>query len=100
MTRRTASAILFTAAVLNGEKFYSDDPVQAYPPPQNVETIRARRINEYYDFFQNVMFKPGEIPSKTGKIFPSLGVNTLGEAPDSEWYTNRHGRTRMSKEEL
>jgi hypothetical protein len=100
MTRHTLAALILTAAALNAEKFYSDDPVQADPSPQNVDSVRARRINEYYDFFQNVMFKPGEIPAKTGIAVPARAVNTLGEALDSEWYTNRHGRRRMTRDEL
>ena len=31
---------------------------------------------------------------------PALDVNTLGEVPDSAWYTNRHFHRRMSIEEL
>ncbi len=100
MTIRTLAAVLFAASVLQAEKFYFDDPMRSYPAPQNVDTIRARRINEYYDFFQNLMFKPGEVPSKTGQRLPARGVNTLGEVPDSEWYTNRHGHHRMTIEEL
>jgi hypothetical protein len=29
-----------------------------------------------------------------------LGINTLGEVPDSAWFTNRHGRIRMTREAL
>ena len=100
MNRQTLLTILFATASLHAQKFYADDPVQAYPSPQNVETMRPRRINEYYDFFQNLLAKPGEIPAKTGVASPARGVNTLGEVPDSEWYTNRHGRGRMTTEEL
>jgi hypothetical protein len=96
MNRRTLFTILFATASLNAQKFYSDDPVQAYPAPQSVENVTPRRINEYYDFFQNLMAKPGEVAAKTGVAAPARGVNTLGEVPDSEWYTNRHGRQRMT----
>jgi hypothetical protein len=46
-----------------------------------------RNINEYYDFFQNTFFEPGreEKPAPG----PSQAVNTLGEVPNSAWYTNR-----------
>ncbi|HYP07549.1 MAG TPA: hypothetical protein VER03_15055 [Bryobacteraceae bacterium] len=100
MNRHTILTILVAATSLPAQKFYADDPVQVYPAPQNVETVRPRRINEYYDFFQNLMAKPGEIQAKTGVALPARAVNTLGEAPDSEWYTNRHGRNRMTIEEL
>jgi hypothetical protein len=100
MTRQAFCFLVFAAAALDAEKFYPDDPVRAFPAPQNVEGIRPRRINEYYDFFQNLMFQPGEIPARTGVAKPARGVNTLGEVMDSEWYTNRHGRTRMTLDEL
>jgi hypothetical protein len=100
MNRQTIVAMLLATVSLHAQKFYSDDPVQAYPAPRNVETVQPRRINEYYDFFENLMAKPGEIPAKTGVARPARGVNTLDEAFDSEWYTNRHGRRRMTIEEL
>ena len=100
MNRQKLLTILFATASLNAQTFYADDPVQAYPAPQNVKIVHPRRINEYYDFFHNLVAKPGEVPAKAGVVVPARGVNTLGEVPDSEWYTNRHGRTRMTVEEL
>jgi hypothetical protein len=102
MTRQFFLTLFFAAAstTLQAQKFFADDPVQAYPAPQNVENVRPRRINEYYDFFQNLMAKPGEVPGKTGANLPARAVNTMGEVPDNEWYTNRHGRRRMSTIEL
>ena len=73
-----------------------DDPVQADPAPQNVETIRAGASMNTTTFFQNLMFKPGEDPGEDRQGVPARAVNTLGEAADSEWYTNRHYRRRMT----
>lgn len=94
--------ILILAAVpaLNAQIFRADDPVAKWPAPQNAATVQPRRINEYYDFFQNLMFKPGEVAEKVGAPIPARAVNTLGEVPDSEWYTNRHYAHRMSDAEL
>src|SRR5204863_2068962 len=33
-------------------------------------------------------------------FLPSQGINTVDEAPDSAWYTNRHASHRMTIEEL
>jgi hypothetical protein len=93
-------AALLLAPAAAAEKFYADDPLPAEPRPQNVENIKPRKINEYYDFFQNLMFRPGELESKAGVMVPARAVNTLGEVPDSEWYTNRHYRRRMKMDEL
>ena len=92
--------ILASAAALHAENFRSDDPMMKWPAPRSADSVKPRRINEYYDFFQNLMFRPGEVAAKTGAPVPARAVNTLGEAPDSEWYTNRHYRRRMTAEEL
>ncbi len=80
-------------------KFYEDDPLSEWPPPRNVDAVERREISDYYDFFYHMFGKPGEHPSAENPI-PAGGVNTLGEVPDSEWYTNRHYRHPMTIEEL
>jgi hypothetical protein len=97
--RFTITILLLTAAA-HAEQFYADDPIKAYPKPRDVGKVRARSINEYYDFFQNLMFRPGEQATKHGPVVPARAINTLGEVPDSEWYTNRHARRRMTRSEL
>jgi hypothetical protein len=90
---------LLLAAGLEAKKFYDDDPIPAMPPPLNVADVRVRRISDYYDFFANTFGKLGE--QNTRKHFiPARAVNTLGEVPDSSWYTNRHYFHPMSIEEL
>ncbi|MBM3776358.1 MAG: hypothetical protein FJW37_14530, partial [Acidobacteria bacterium] len=81
-------------------KFYPDDPLAAAPPPLSVKLAAARKFNEYYDFFSNTFARPGELHYKKRAPVPAQGVNTLGEAPDSEWYTGRHYFRRMSLGEL
>jgi hypothetical protein len=63
------------------------------PPPVSAK-VAPRKTDALYDFVQQ-SFQPDPRPAT-----PSLGVNTLGEVPDSEWFTNRHGSRRMSLEEL
>jgi hypothetical protein len=99
MMRRIVLA-LAVASLANAEKFYADDPLPAEPAPRNVDNIRARKVNDYYDFFQNLLFRPGELEAKAGVIVPARAINTLGEVPDGEWYTNRHYRRRMAIAEL
>lgn len=60
--------------------------------------LRPVKISDTYDQIEKTFFLPGK-PEKDGPP-PALGTNTLGEVPDSAWYTNRHGRRRMSIEEL
>ena len=91
---------LASVAALEAETFRSDDPMLKWPSPVDTHTVKARRINEYYDFFQNLMFTPGDVAAKRGAPVPAKAVNTLGEVPDSEWYTNRHFGRTMTADEL
>ncbi|MCH8265902.1 MAG: hypothetical protein IH846_00105 [Acidobacteria bacterium] len=84
---------------LSAQKFYEDDPITKVPPPMNVENVLSRKLSDYYDFFYNTLSHPGERHTKT-KLIPAQAVNTLGEVPDSSWYTNRHYHHPMTVEEL
>jgi hypothetical protein len=75
-------------------RFFPDDPLPAMPAPLPVGEIRSVRIEALYDF----LLQSGR-PSRRPPA-PALGINTLGEAPDSSWYTNRHATRRMTRDEL
>ena len=88
--------VVFAISVqLHAEKFYPDDPVwedqDRIPAPKPVQLDHS----ELYDFAINSFGDPGE-----GKNQPAKNVNTLGEVPDSAWFTNRIGRHEMSMEDL
>ena len=72
-------------------KFFPDDPLLCEPPPLTIGKAFNREINDYYDFFQNTFFPPDKEEIKHHTAGPSLAVNTLGEVPDSAWFTNRIG---------
>jgi hypothetical protein len=80
-------------------KFYADDPLWRDPDPIPVEMPRTRRPNEYYDFARNTFFEPTR-ENKPRTPRPTAAVNTLGEVPDSGWFTNRMGVRPMSIAEL
>src|SRR2546422_542305 len=96
---------LAIAAQLQARRFYDDDPIWREPKPVRVEKVQARKLSDYYDFFLNTFFEPGEkqgrkrSPADRPPI-PAQAVNTLGEVPDSGWYQNRRGQTPVSREEL
>jgi hypothetical protein len=75
--------------------FHKDDPVWidrddfVTPQPQEV------KLSQYYDFFENTFFKVG-----TRGDPGAQNVNTLGEVPNSSWFTNRHGRRRLTVDEI
>lgn len=94
-----AAALLTIAPHAQSRKFYDDDPLWKSPQPMNVENAKNRKLNDIYDYFFMTFGKPGE-KQAPGKLIPAGAANTLGEVPDSEWYTNRHGKKRMTIEEL
>ena len=87
------------AAPIWGQKFYPDDPLEAEPPPMATPDPGVRGLSNLLEFFSNTFTSPGERHPEVG-VIPAGAVNTLGEVMDSSWYTNRHGKRRLSSEEL
>lgn len=85
----------------NPKKFYPDDPLWREPAPRPTSVNVVREIDELSDFVENRFVTPAVVDKKRkdGPV-PAGNVNTLGEVPDSNWYTNRHGQRRMSIAEL
>ena len=81
------------------QKFYPDDPLEAEPPPMATPDPGVRGLSHLLEFFSNTFTSPGERHPEIG-VIPAGAVNTLGEVMDSSWYTNRHGKRRLSREEL
>lgn len=99
--RRTSGLLLLgcAAVALHARKFYDDDPIEREPPLRKVENAKPRKLDDLYDLFHHSLARPGE-RSTPEKPIPARGVNTLGDVPNSNWYQNRHGMTRMSIDEL
>jgi hypothetical protein len=94
-----ASAVFFSACALHAGTYYPDDPLWKEPPPVSVGKVQRQRLDNLVDFYKNTFYKKGE-RHQPGKIIPSKGANTLGELPDSAWYTNRHRNGRMTLADL
>jgi hypothetical protein len=75
-------------------RFYPDDPIQRDAEPLPVGKIKKTDIYAPYDY----IYQTGRQHPRSSK--PASGVNTLGEVPDSAWFTNRHGRVRRTRSEL
>ncbi|MEZ5393626.1 MAG: hypothetical protein R2724_12340 [Bryobacterales bacterium] len=101
---QTLSILLLLAALpvtLWGRKFYDDDPLWKMPAPLDTPAAEERELNDFYDYFVNTFASPAERQGEHGAgLIPAQAVNTLGEVPDSEWFTNRIGHREMSVEEL
>jgi hypothetical protein len=96
---RVLPCLLMFATTLQAQRFYDDDPLEREPTPINVEKAFPRQLSDYYSLAINTFSKPGEAGTSKHPI-PAGAVNTLGEVPDSAWYTNRHYKRRMTLEEL
>jgi hypothetical protein len=98
-----AAALLLAAlpAALSGRKFYDDDPLWKMPAPMAAPAAEERELSDFYDYFLYTFANPAEenADAETG-FFPAQAVNTLGEVPDSEWFTNRIGHREVSIAEL
>jgi len=96
--QKAASCLLVSMALIGGaaaqkQRFLADDPIARVPEIPVAYSLKVQQIDELYDFAYNSAHY--KLPPPT----PSLGINTLGEVPDSSWYTNRDLR-RMTREQL
>jgi hypothetical protein len=74
----------FAGGTLCGaQQFMPDDPLTRTPEVAAVGNADAQDINALYDFAYN------SFHYKSHGATESLAVNTLGEVPDSSWFTNR-----------
>jgi len=92
-----SAALLVTLAApaVTAQRFLPDDPVRVDPDTNPIPKPRPITRSTVFDFLANTV-RGG--PS--GPIGPAANVNTLGEVPDSSWFTNRVGTTALSLEEL
>lgn len=75
--------------------FYPDDPLVIDADDTPVPEPAYRSTSQYYDFLENTFLDAGrDIRRK------AANVNTLGQVPNSSWFTNRHGFRLMSPQEM
>ena len=88
--------LTFTSRPATAQKFLPDDPILVDKDSEiDAREPRTVRLSDYYDFLENTFSPPWERLLK-----PAASANSLGDVPDSSWFQNRHGRLRMTKEEL
>ena len=80
-----------------GAKFRSDDPLGVDADQLPIPVPNSVRLSQVFDFVENSF---GRRPKKKEVILPAENVNTLGEVPDSSWFSNRMGKKVMTIEEL
>src|SRR5438045_3490521 len=86
---------LWECAAGQAARFFADDPIRAMPPPLPLHKLPlSQDVNDIMDFLVQSSRSALRPPKPAG------AVNTLGNVPDSEWFTNRHAQRRMSRYEL
>lgn len=96
-----ATLALPAFAQQNPKAFYPDDPLWREPAPRPVKQVEKREVDDLYDFLLNSLVVPHREAKTVRHGAPkALNTNTLGEVPDSAWYTNRQRECRMTIEEL
>jgi hypothetical protein len=102
--RRASGAILLVAALgLCGRavstqrpRFYPDDPIAREPESQDASTAKPYFMGSLYEMSNNLFVTAGYKPSGTR----AKSINSIDEVPDSSWFTNRIGSTRVTVEEM
>ena len=88
-------AIFLYAGVGHAQKFYPDDPIKEDRDDIPIPAPAELELSPTYDVLENSFVNKLERP-----IPKALNINTLGEVPDSSWFTNRMSARTMSIEEL
>jgi hypothetical protein len=78
----------------HGKRFYPDDPVWRDGDMRNIPPVADFDLSKSFEFLNETF---GESVQSRG---PALNVNTVGEVPDSSWFTNRLGIHDMTIDEL
>ena len=76
------------------QRFYPDDPMWRDDDMRNISPVAEFDLSKSYEFVNETF---GETVKSRG---PALNVNTLGEVPDSSWFTNRLGQHDMTVDDI
>jgi hypothetical protein len=75
-------------------RFYPDDPIWRDDDMRAIPQVAAFDLSKSYEFVVETF---GSSVQSRG---PALNVNTLGEVPDSSWFTNRLGRHELTIDDV
>jgi hypothetical protein len=87
--------LLLVPAPAAAQRFRSDDPVRVDPDDRPVPKPGSIELATAYDVIEHTFSHRPK-----GKVPPAANVNTLGEVPDSSWFTNRIGAQAMTLGEI
>src|SRR5262245_13545262 len=76
------------------QRFYPDDPIWDDGDMRDIPPVASFDLSKTYEFLNETF---GDSVTSRGA---AMNVNTLGEVPDSSWFTNRLGRHDMTIDEI
>ena len=91
-----ALGIFASGVSTQGPRFYQDDPIAREPESQDASKAQPRELGSLYEMSYNLFVTAGYKPTGVR----AKNINTIDEVPDSNWFTNRIGTTRVTTEEL
>ena len=91
------SLLALCAPLVAAQRFYTDDPLRVDADEVDVPVQPAEiELSDMHDRFGHMFRDYGASPIGS----EAQNVNTLDEVPDGNWFVSRHGRTRMTIDEL
>ena len=75
-------------------RYYPDDPLWQDDDRRDIAPVQKVDLSATYDLVENTFAKPSKSRGA------ALNTNTLGEVPDSSWFTNRIGVRDMTIDEV
>ena len=92
-----AIGLLTASGFAQGNTFRSDDPLAVDPDQLPIPQPEEIELSQTLDVLANTFALR---PPKDAPIPGAENTNTLGEVPNSSWFTNRMSRRMMTIEEL
>ena len=89
------TVLLMAATGAQAQRFMPDDPIRKDEDNLTIEKPAAIELSLSYDTIENTFGL-----DDTGELLRAQNINTLGDVPDSSWFTNRLGIKDMTLEEL
>ena len=88
------AAALTMGASAASPRFYEDDPIWQERDTEDASGMKPLEVDLIVDLTTNLLARSAAGDAR------AQNVNTLGEVPDSCWFTNRAGRRPLTPEEV
>lgn len=90
-----AAMLVAIAPAFTAPRFFADDPITREDDPYDASRVQSFPIHLSWDLISALFTHQGE-----RDVRRAANVNTIGEVPDSSWFTNRIGSTRLTEADV